>query len=249
METIIYTVRKGDTLFEIARCYGTTVGMIARYNGIVNPDLIYPDQILRIPVSEIPKIQRDRCALYATVDYIVKPGDTLFAIGERYGVKPGTLAEYNDLSDPDVLAVGQVLKIPVIQTERQHIVRKGDTLYAIAKMHHTTVETLAALNGIKDPDVIAEGQIIRLPTADALTTLPSSESETSVPSVQGEPVTTSIPSGQAVSSEPGTYTVQKGDTLWKIARKYHVTVASLINRNRLTQPDLLIPGTVLQIPS
>ena len=53
MKTIVYTVKRGDTLFEIARRCGTTVNMISRYNGITDPDMIYEGQILRIPVTEL----------------------------------------------------------------------------------------------------------------------------------------------------------------------------------------------------
>lgn len=48
MPSIVYTVREGDTLWNIAKAYGTTVNDIARYNGIVETDVIYPGQRLRI---------------------------------------------------------------------------------------------------------------------------------------------------------------------------------------------------------
>lgn len=81
MPSIVYTVREGDTLWNIAKAYGTTVNDIARYNGIVETDVIYPGQRLRIfvPEESTPKW------------YVVRPGDTLTKIAEKFGTTSATL--------------------------------------------------------------------------------------------------------------------------------------------------------------
>ena len=84
MEPVIYTVRPGNTLFAIAQLFGTSANDIARYNGIVYPYTIYPGQKLRIPVEEIVPPQF----------YFVRPGDTLYAIANRYGLDLNTLVAY-----------------------------------------------------------------------------------------------------------------------------------------------------------
>lgn len=94
--------------------------------------------------------------------YVVKQGDTLRQIARRYGVAPGAIAEANQLSDPDVLSVGQALVIPL--PERYHTVRRGDTLYSIARSHGVGLERLLAANpGISNPDRIYPGQRIMIP--------------------------------------------------------------------------------------
>ena len=223
METIIYTVRSGDTLYDIAKRFCTTVGMITRYNGIIEPDRIYPDQILRIPVSEIPA-KNTSCKLQSSIDHIVKSGDTLSSISRLHGVSVEKIAEYNGLSDPDDIKAGQVLKIPITPNTKwksqEYTIQKGDTLTSIADKYNTSVGKLAQKNNISDPDVIIEGQTLRVPS----------------------------PTGsQKDGTERTIYIVQEGDTLWMIARKYGVSVAYLINLNRLTDPDRIYTGQTIYI--
>ena len=71
----IYVVVKGDTLSRIASLYGTTYQKLAEYNGIANPNLIYPGQHIRIPEAS-GKVE--------TITYVVKPGDNLSKIAKAY---------------------------------------------------------------------------------------------------------------------------------------------------------------------
>lgn len=175
METLIYTVRKGDTLFQIAKNFGTTVNMIARYNGIPDPDIISEGQLLRIPVSDIPKCM-DKYNRQATTDYIVKNGDSLFMIAQRYNASVEGIAELNGLDSPEMIQEGRVLKIPL------------------------------SCVPVKPADEMPDD------TEDMLE-----------------------------------YTVKSGDTLWQIAKKYGVSVAYLINLNRLTKPDCIYPEQIIII--
>lgn len=101
MPSIVYTVREGDTLWNIAKAYGTTVNDIARYNGIVETDVIYPGQRLRIfvPEESTPKW------------YVVRPGDTLTKIAEKFGTTVQRLTWLNDISDPNLIYPRQRLRI------------------------------------------------------------------------------------------------------------------------------------------
>lgn len=219
METLIYTVQKGDTVYDIAKRCGSTVGIIARYNGLIEPDKIYPGQLLRIPVSQIPEIQKKCCT--SGMDYIVKAGDTLADIALRYHVGFQRLAETNKLDDPDRIRAGQVLRIPMPQMD-EYVVQKGDTLNAIARKSQTDAEAPAQKSNLPDPDVLYAGQGLSVAERASGDRQPDSE-------------------GKLI------YTVQSGDTLWKIARKYGVSVPYLINLNRLTAPDCLREGQVLTI--
>jgi LysM repeat protein len=94
-----HTVAPGDTLFSIARRYGTTVEELMRLNGLES-FLIQVGQVLRLP----EKAQGERV-------HQVVPGDTLFSIARRYGTTVEELMRLNGLTSPD-LQVGQVLKLP-----------------------------------------------------------------------------------------------------------------------------------------
>lgn len=239
METIIYTVRKGDTLYDIARRFNTTVGIISRYNGIIDPDRIEAGRILRIPVSEIPHSRPEKCVPFR--EYIVKKGDTLKDIALKHNISIQKLAAFNRLSDPSQIKEDQVLRIPLetgICRQREYIVREGDTLDSIAEKYGLSADTLASLNRLNDKDLIFAGQGIVL--------FEDKTDDEFEPDTTDEPIIT--PSDDADNSEESiSYVVQSGDTLYQIAKRYGVSTAYLINLNQLTQPDRIFPGQVIII--
>ena len=91
--------------------------------------------------------------------YTVVAGDTLTKIAARHGTSVTKLAELNGITDPNVINVGQKIKIPV----KTYTVVKGDTLSAIAARHGTTVAELTKLNGVANPDLIHVGQVLKIP--------------------------------------------------------------------------------------
>jgi LysM repeat protein len=105
---VTYVVRRGDTLYSIARRYGTTVEAIATANGIANPNQIRVGQTLKIYVSGSPPSPPPS----GGTTYVVKPGDNLFRIALRYGMSYLYLAQYNGIADPSRIYVGQVIRIP-----------------------------------------------------------------------------------------------------------------------------------------
>lgn len=98
-----YIVQRGDTLFSIARRYGTTVSALAAANGIRNPSLIYVGQRLWVGGSGwVPA---------PSTVYIVRPGDTLFSIARRFGTTVSALAAANGIWNPSLIYVGQRIRI------------------------------------------------------------------------------------------------------------------------------------------
>ena len=95
-----YTVKAGDTLSGIAEKYGTTYQHLAQINGISNPNLIYPGQVIKINGTTTN-----------TTTYTVKSGDTLSGIAAMYGTTYQHLANINGISNPNLIYVGQVIKI------------------------------------------------------------------------------------------------------------------------------------------
>lgn len=101
-----YTVQRGDTLYSIARRFGTTVQAIAQANGILNPAYIRVGQVLLIPTE--PPTPPPPTGFY----YIVQRGDNLFRIALRFGTTYWAIAAANNLPNPNRIYVGQRLLIP-----------------------------------------------------------------------------------------------------------------------------------------
>lgn len=157
---IYYFVKRGDNLTRIALWYNTTVENLVRLNNIQNPDLIYVGQRLLISVSDDPNKSKE-------VKYTVKRGDTLSKIANRYGITVNEIVSLNNIQNPNLIYVGQQLRVPLDNSINQmqnvyYRVQRGDRLWRIAKMYRTTVSNIARLNGIRNPNLIFVGQILRI---------------------------------------------------------------------------------------
>lgn len=101
---IDYVVQRGDTLNKIGQRFGVSWVEIAEANGLVNPNLIYAGQVLKIPTTapEVPP----------AVTHTVKPGETLYRISLQYGIHWLAIAQTNNIAPPYVIYPGQVLALP-----------------------------------------------------------------------------------------------------------------------------------------
>lgn len=156
-----YTVQSGDTLSGIAAKFGTTYQKIAADNRIANPNIIHPGQVLKIYGSSN---QSNSTPSYQT--YTVKSGDTLSGIGSKFGVSYQKIAADNNISNPNLIHPGQVLKIYTDQPQQPayetYIVKSGDTLSEIAQQFKTTVDKIARDNGINNVNLITIGQKLKI---------------------------------------------------------------------------------------
>lgn len=110
---VMYVVKSGDTLAKIAAKYNTTYQKLAEYNGISNPNIISIGQQIKIPNSGAAQSSAaGNSANTAPVVYIVKRGDTLAKIAAQYGTTYQALAKYNNIANPNVISIGQQIKIP-----------------------------------------------------------------------------------------------------------------------------------------
>ncbi len=96
-----YTVRPGNTLYGIAQFFGSSVKAIAEANGLTHPYTIYPGQELMIPTGNIS----------APRYYVVRPGDTMVSIADRYGLELEDLLNLNRLENPNIIYPGQILRL------------------------------------------------------------------------------------------------------------------------------------------
>lgn len=236
-----YTVKSGDTLSGIASQYNTTVNQIVSLNQLSNPNLIYVGQVLKLKNSQAANSSSSSSSAATTAGtYTVKAGDTLSAIASRYSTSSSTLASLNSLSNPNLIYVGQVLKVSsnastssstsssansTVTTAASYTVKAGDTLSAIAAKYGTTYQALASANSIGNPNDIYVGQVIKVSTTATAT------------------------SSQAVSSASsnGSYTVKAGDTLYGIALANGLNWQTLAKQNGISDPNVIFVGQKLSL--
>ena len=151
-----YVVRSGDTLWLIAQRYNTTVDAIKSLNGLTSNNLSI-GQVLRIPTTEY--------AGGSYFEYVVRSGDTLWLLAQRYNTTVDAIKNLNGLSGNN-LSIGQILKIPSAGTTPapyfEYVVRSGDTLWLLAQRYGTTVNAIKSLNGLRS-DILNIGQVLRIP--------------------------------------------------------------------------------------
>lgn len=238
-----YTVKSGDTLSGIASRYNTTVNQIVSLNQLSNPNLIYVGQVLKLKNSQTTNSSSSSSSSTAATTvgtYTVKAGDTLSAIASHYSTSSSTLASLNSLSNPNLIYVGQVLKVSsnastssstsssansTVTTAASYTVKAGDTLSAIAANTGTTYQALASANSISNPNDIYVGQVIKV---SATATAASSQAASS-------------------NNSNGSYTVKSGDTLYGIALANGLNWQTLAKQNGISDPNVIFVGQKLSL--
>lgn len=148
----IYTVQKGDSLWAIANKYGTTVDDLKKANNLLTNNLSI-GQTLIIPSTNVPG--------QTEITYVVKKGDSLWLIANRYDTTVDKIKSTNNLNS-NTLSIGQTLIIPSTSSFTNYTVQKGDSLWLIANKYNTTVDNIKKLNGLSTNN-LSIGQKLLLP--------------------------------------------------------------------------------------
>lgn len=257
--TNTYVVQKGDTLYSIANKLGTTVSELKKENNLTT-NTLQIGEVLRIPTKEIYEGEENV--------YIVQKGDTLYSVAMANNTTVDELKKANNLTS-NILSTGQLLKIPsALLPESTYIVKKGDSLYSIANKYNTTVDELKRINNLTS-NILSIGQVLKLPS-DKVSDVEKEENTINYTVQKGDSLysiarkysttidkikdlnnlTTNLLSiGQVLliptdTNLETTYTVQKGDSLYSIAKKYDTTVDRLKQLNNL-KSNLLSIGQIL----
>lgn len=152
--TLTVYVRAGDTLWTMAREYGTTVGAIVRENRIVDPNRIFAGERLRITLPARGNGEEI---------YTVRRGNTPISIAGKFGVTLSALEDRNGLERGEMIYAGEKLIIPGAKMSGEfYVVRPGDTLFYISRRTGVPIRTLVGINRIKDPDLIYAGEHLKL---------------------------------------------------------------------------------------
>ena len=150
-ENNYYTVKRGDTLWSIAKKFNTSVSELKRANGLISSTLLL-GQTLIIPVKEEEVITENV--------YVVKSGDTLYKIAQNYDTSVNELINLNKLTST-ALSIGQVLQIPTSKPVNTYTVVSGDTLYKIANEFNTTIDELKRINNLTS-NILSIGQVLQI---------------------------------------------------------------------------------------
>ena len=168
--TFIYTVKKGDSLYNIARRYETTVNEIVSLNNLKTINLSIGQKLI------VPETGESVNNLPEYTNYLVKKGDTLYSIARNFNTTVDQIIKDNNLSS-QVLSIGQNLKIRTPKgtsieecfgvdyepptNYQTYTVKKGDSLYQIAKKFNTSVDNIKRKNNLTSNN-LSIGQILKI---------------------------------------------------------------------------------------
>lgn len=145
-----YVVQSGDSLYSIAKKFGTTADKIKQLNNLNNNILSVGQEIV------IPSV-----ALSEVTIYKVQSGDNLYDLAKKFGTSVSELKDLNNLKS-DSLSINQELKVPAVNIgETTYTVKSGDSLYSIAKKFNTNVDSLKKKNGLGST-MLSIGQVLKI---------------------------------------------------------------------------------------
>jgi LysM repeat protein len=159
----VHVVRPGDTLLSLAAEYGTSVSALAQANALADPNIIYVNQRLLVPLSQ------DGTPPLEVTTYLTQPGDTLTILAYRYRTTAEAIARANGVLHPNQpLPGGLRLAMPAaadgVRLERAiHLVQPGDPPSALALAHNTTPWAIVLTNGLRFPYLLPPGQTLVIP--------------------------------------------------------------------------------------
>ncbi|ANF81426.1 lytic transglycosylase [Acinetobacter sp. NCu2D-2] len=232
-----YVVQANDSLTGVANQFGLSVKQLADYNGLTTNSGLFVGQklLLKEPAkAKVEELKKAESTKVQTKTYVVKRGEYLKLIADRYALSNAELAALTPgLTASSSLNVGQKINVPLNDVEEvsakvveqkisnvkvdkteNHEVKRGETLYSIANQNKITVAELAALNGLNANSGLRFGQTLKVPASNKL---------------------------------PEKYTVQSGDTLSGIAAKYNTTIDHIADLNGISRSTGLRVGQNLKL--
>lgn len=226
-----HKIKRGESVSSIAKKYGVSPFSIIQLNNLSKKYRIYAGHYLKVPnFSTQPRPREEKTYRYTTnskgqIVYTVKTGDNLSEIAAYFKTTPYQIAQANKLRNQNRIFKGQKLIIPTRATKSSnetatYTVRKGDTLWDIARKFGTTPQKIAQINGIRKTDFLRPGQKLK------------------------------IQKGSSVKSRIQSlvyHTIKSGDTLWRISRLYQVPLKKLLSWNRVKNPNRLRIGDKIKI--
>ena len=235
IEFYLHTVQKGETLYRISKAYNVEINDILYFN----PELFNGIKVGQ--VIKIPSIKEDNRYYY----HLVKKGETVFKICNKYGITSDKLYEHNPELKEKGLIEGQIIKIPKNQfapkpkefTENQnsnefiyHTVQAKETLYSISKKYGVSINEILDLNPFLKDQGLRKYDTIKIPKKEKITT-------------------TGKPAKTQTTNVYVEHTVKKGETLYSISKTYGVSISNITSLNPEVEKSGLKTGQVIKIPT
>mgnify|MGYP001436874129 CR=1 FL=1 len=240
-----HKIRRGESVASVARKYGVSQYAVMEANNLGRRSRLVAGRTLIIPVTSdeaASRSGRKDSQSYDSEDgtYVVRSGDTVSDIARAFRVSPDLIRRLNNLGRSSRIFVGQRLKVradadqqsrvtPPKKTNKpsgkstpsvtSYVVKRGDSLWDIARRFGTTPEALKVLNGLNSRSRIYPGQKLL------------------------------INSLEAGRSSYKTYKVRRGDTIYGIAGQFNTTKTQLVSWNQLDNPEILHVGQKIRIYS
>ncbi len=249
-----YAVKHGDTLYRIALNNGVTIQELKDWNKLSSNMLYSGTQLIVSKPQFTPGIDQSSNSIQRPVTYTVTPGDYLYKIAKNFNVSIDDIKRWNNLQS-NILYSGTVLKVsapqhtvpiekpaaPEVTTPEvanaTYTVSRGDTLYRIATKHNITLAQLRSWNNIST-NLINPGQKLIV----SQTTKPAN------PKPEAPATPKPQPKPEVDTKSAASYTVVRGDTLYKIAQRNNISISQLREWNKLSG-NLITPGQQLVVSS
>ena len=253
-----YTVKSGDSVWGIANKFGISTTDLISWNNIKN-NMIHPGDVLIVSKSAAGSGNGNSNSgntgstttptTPATgTKYTVKSGDSVWAIANKYGISTTDLISWNNIKNNmihpgDVLIVsksaagsgnsnsGNTGSTTTPATGTKYTVKSGDSVWAIANKYGISMANLVKWNSIRN-NFIYPGQVLVVSQSGS-----------------GSTSTGNTGSGSTTTNQTGkTYTVKSGDSVWAIANKSGISMATLVQLNNIKN-NFIYPGQVLKLGS
>ena len=271
-----HKVRKGESIGNIAQQYGVRVAEIQRANDMKKNAKLKVGRTLLIPVKVAPRRSTGKKPTKVRT-YVVQLGDNLGSISRRFGVSQESLRVWNNIdagynvkkgdtiyvSKPDLKPSSFVQQRVALKKGEKYIVKEGDTYALIAKQYKVPVFLLLQANSgftkrltigdslsipvyVRPPRKMSKAIDDEVPVVETAKANETTDSKKS--NKNSKKAAEPAPSKKQPVSTTIIYTVESGDNLFAIAKKYSTTVNAIREMNEMGNSSNIKVGQKLKIP-